>query len=240
MAIQDVKCANCGKYLSPVWREKCLHCGVPMSVARPQPVMAAIPMANRPVRVQSVLRGPSEAACLQQAVIDGQRAAANGYAPVWQTWGREGNEVTLTILYDIVQAAPMAAQAPMPAPAPVPAAPPPPVMTAPAPVMAAPPPPPVAAPPPPPVTVAAPPPPAVVPQSWPAPVTVAPPPQPVVQSVGWAPPPVPQVIVQAPPATTAPAEGRQSIGGRILGAIISVLVVIVVYWIVAAGERALF
>ena len=87
MAIQDVKCARCGKWLSPAWRDECKHCGAPMAVARPAlPPMQAGTMGQRPVRVQSVLRGPSEAVCLQQAVVDGQRAAANGYAPVWQTW----------------------------------------------------------------------------------------------------------------------------------------------------------
>ena len=214
MAIQDVKCANCGKYLSPVWREKCLHCGVPMAIARP--AMIPTPMAmsgERPARVQSVLRGPNEAACLQQAVVDGQRAAANGYAPVWQTWGREGAEVTLTILYDLVQAASPSPQAPItsmpPALPPTPAMPPPP----PAPAQAS--------------------------QSWPAPPSA---PAPVVmQPVAWAPPPVPQVIVQAPPPPApTPTASNPSIFNRVFGAIISILVVVVVYWIVAAGERAIF
>jgi hypothetical protein len=219
MAIQDVKCANCGKYLSPVWREKCLHCGVPMAIARPAMIPTPTAMAGqRPVRVQSVLRGPNEAACLQQAVVDGQRAAANGYAPVWQTWGREGADVTLTILYDLVQAAPPPPPPPQPAP----------IATS---TSAFPAPPPVAPPP-----VMSPP-----PAAPPAPV--------VMQPVAWAPPPAPQVIVQTPappptalpaPATPAPAASNPSIANRIFGAIISILVVVVVYWIVAAGERAIF
>jgi hypothetical protein len=44
----------------------------------------------RPVRVQSVLRGPDQASCLQQAILDGERAAENGDRPVWQGWGEEG------------------------------------------------------------------------------------------------------------------------------------------------------
>ena len=44
-------------------------------------------MQQRPVRVQSVLRGPTEASCLQQAVADAAQANANGYLPVWQRLG---------------------------------------------------------------------------------------------------------------------------------------------------------
>jgi hypothetical protein len=73
-------------------------------------------MPQRPPRVQSVLRGPTEAACLQQALTDGQRAAQNGYAPIAQSWGRDASGITLTILYELTQVPPLQPAAPWSAP----------------------------------------------------------------------------------------------------------------------------
>ena len=51
----DVTCANCGKFLSPMWRKKCLHCGAPMSVARPGYEPAEEPIPTRPWWAHPVL-----------------------------------------------------------------------------------------------------------------------------------------------------------------------------------------
>jgi hypothetical protein len=61
-------------------------------------------MQQRAPRVQSVLRGPSEASCLQQALADGQQAQQNGYVPIAQSWGRDATGVTLTVLYELAPA----------------------------------------------------------------------------------------------------------------------------------------
>jgi hypothetical protein len=71
-------------------------------------------MQQRLPRVQSVLRGPSEASCLQQALADGQRAQANGYLPIAQSWGRDATGITLTVLYEL--ASPVVGSQPAAAP----------------------------------------------------------------------------------------------------------------------------
>jgi len=153
----------------------------------------AVPPAQRPVRVQSVLRGPDQASCLQQALVDGERATAHGYRPVWQAWGQENGQVTLTILYDLVQA-----QAPVPTwtagPAPMPQAP---LPQAPMPTMAP--------------TPQAPLPPAPMP---PAPMPPATPGAPATPGGGWlAPGTLPQQapqVSQPQQGWTAPAPAQQA------------------------------
>ena len=249
-------------------------------------------MQQRPVRVQSVLRGPTEASCLQAALADGQHAAANGYTPVWQAWGQETGLLTLTILYDLVSAVGVQ---PVPAygPSGAPAAPSPAVAVAP---LAAP------------QQAAAPP--QAAPQAWvqpqaqpAAPAQAAPqqawvqpqapqpwvqpqpaaPAQPWVQPQGWVQPSAPQQAwgqpqaqpqqnpppgwsppgsaipgwTAAPPATPtfaapqpylpnpspqAPLGGRlqgQTLSGRALGVIASIIVFIIAYVVYSALNRVL-
>jgi hypothetical protein len=59
-------------------------------------------MGSKSPQVQTILRGPTEAACLQLAFADALSARSNGYAPVSQSWGREGDQVTLTVVYELV------------------------------------------------------------------------------------------------------------------------------------------
>ena len=53
VTIQQVMCARCGKPLSPVWRDKCHHCGTPMQLARPAPPVPDLPALDTPTRCQS-------------------------------------------------------------------------------------------------------------------------------------------------------------------------------------------
>jgi hypothetical protein len=62
-ATGQVLCANCGKPLSPVWRDKCGHCGVPMYVARPPaPPTTAVAYQGPPPTSVRVYRGNQEEA----------------------------------------------------------------------------------------------------------------------------------------------------------------------------------
>ena len=226
-------CPHCGKPLSPYWRDKCLHCGAPLFagapvVAPPVQVPVAAALAQVPIRVQSVLRGPTQEACLQQAAADAQQAAARGYTPIWQAWGQEGGLLTLTVIYELAGAtgampAPAYAAVPGPQFAPVPQA-----WTQ--------------------VQAPAVPPPGP-PQAW----TQAPPPTtgpaqawtqaPAVPSPG--PPQAPvQAWTQAPPPTTGPAPAGPAPGrtfsNRVVGAIASIIVFIVVFLVYSALNRALY
>ena len=215
-------CAHCGKPLSPYWRDKCLHCGAPLFagapvVAPPVQVPVAAALAQVPIRVQSVLRGPTQEACLQQAAADAQQAAARGYTPIWQAWGQEGGLLTLTVIYELV-----GATGAMPAPA---------YAAVPGPQLAA-----------------APPGAQVQGPAVPPPGSPQAPPQVWTQGPAMPPPASPQappqVWTQAPPPTTGPAPAGQvpgrTISNRVVGAIASIIVFIVVFLVYSALNRALY
>ncbi len=242
-------CANCGKPLSPYWRDRCQHCGAPIAVAAPSygapppvsapPYGAAPPYPSAspaqpavlvqapaqmpgqvPVRVQNVLRGPTEAACLQLAAADAQQAAAHGYTPVWQGWGREGALLTLTVIYDLAAVAgatPVTAYTAAASPIVTPA---------------------------PPVAQAQEPPASQPAQQW-APPAQAPAPAPVQQ---WTQAPAPaaqtqpwkQASTSAPgPAPAGQTPGR-TISNRVIGGIVSIIVFIVAFLVYSALNRALY
>jgi len=210
-------CAHCGKPLSPYWREKCLHCGAPIFAAAPvvaPPVQApaAAPFAQVPVRVQSVLRGPTQEACLQQAAADAQQAAGHGYRPIWQAWGQEGGLLTLTVIYELVGSTGAT-------PGPVYAAVPGPQVAAAAPGAQ------VQAPPVPPAG-----PPQAPAQAWTQAPAVPPPGPP--QAWTQAPPST------TGPAPAGQAPGR-TISNRVAGAVVSVVVFIVAFLVYSALNRAL-
>ena len=88
MTIQQTMCANCGKPLSPVWRDRCEHCKAPMSVARP-----------RPERSRSVFRGLTREDAQRQAEADVVTARSNGYELETMEWSDDSGIHVLSVSY---------------------------------------------------------------------------------------------------------------------------------------------
>jgi len=90
-----VKCANCGQWLSPGWRDKCLHCGAPMAIAKPAPPPPPPPAPF----TKSIFRGVSVDDATRQAEADALKARANGYEPESQSWTDDKGVHVLTVVY---------------------------------------------------------------------------------------------------------------------------------------------
>lgn len=88
------KCASCGQWLSPAWKDKCLHCGASMAIANP----ASIPVPPAPF-TKSVFRSVSTDDATKQAEADMRRAGANGYELDSQSWADDQGIHVLTVVY---------------------------------------------------------------------------------------------------------------------------------------------